>query len=160
MQARGRAVSKVMKPFAKRFGASLHEIVGRWNEIAGEQVASFAVPDKLRRSKQGGVLTLRVRGPAAVLLQAEAPRLIDRINQAVGAGSVARLAYKQSAPEPLKTPHMRAPALDVTTQERLKASLAGVGDERLQRALMQMGRGALLRQAHRKIAHTKESDDI
>ncbi len=145
-----RAASKVLKPLARKFGPSLTEITERWPEIAGERLAANARPVKLTRGKTGGTLTLRTRGPAATLLQAEAPRIIERANLYCGPGTVARLAFQQGPlsfqPAPRKTaaPILKR-GLTPSEEAELTASVEKAGSGRLRDGLARLGRAVLSR---------------
>lgn len=148
----GRAVAAVLRPLAKKYGPGLTEITEHWNEIAGERLSKLARPVKLTRGRKGGTLTLRTRGPAATLLQAETPRLIERANLYCGEGAIARIAFQQGplsfkpAMTPKKAPPVRRGLTPSETQS-LENSLDGIESERLRAALQRLGRAVLSRSA-------------
>jgi hypothetical protein len=74
-----------------RAGFADPELVLRWPDIAGAEVARVAQPIRLQEDADGGVLTLRCAPGAAVLLQHETRALIARVNAYLGRGRVARL---------------------------------------------------------------------
>jgi len=140
----GRAVGAVLKPHAGRHGASLSEIIERWPDIAGERLAKLARPEKLSRSRGGATLTLRAAGPTAVLLQAEAPRLIERANLYCGPGTVDRLAFKhgplKESARSAKAPTPMRRGLTPSEEESLSDSLRPVRSESLRKSLSKLGR--------------------
>src|SRR5262245_10905999 len=76
-----------------RFGHAYAELLRHWPALAGSDLAGVSRPDRLRQAGRGGgsVLTLRVAPGHAVLVQHDAPRLIERINSAFGYQAVERL---------------------------------------------------------------------
>ena len=74
-----------------RAGFSDSSLVLRWAEIVGADVARVARPVKLQSDREGAVLTLKCEPGAAVLLQHETRRLLQRLNAYLGANRVARL---------------------------------------------------------------------
>ena len=65
--------------------------------IAGPELATKAVPQRLRsaRSDGGAELTLRVDPADALELQHESPRLMDRLNAHFGYRAIARIKLVQ-----------------------------------------------------------------
>lgn len=76
------------------------EIIRQWQDIVGPELAPLCQPVEIRFPRlaaREGVLTLRASGAAAPLIDMEAPRLIDRINQFYGYQAISRLKITQSA---------------------------------------------------------------
>ena len=78
-------------PAFARAGFPDATLILRWREIAGADVARVARPLKWQDGPTGAVLTLKCEPGAAVLLQHQTRRLIERLNAYLGAGRVARL---------------------------------------------------------------------
>ena len=147
----GYAAGRVLKPLARRFGPSLAELTERWPEIAGERLARLARPVRLTQGRDGGVLTLLARGPAATLVQAESGRIIERANFYCGAAVVARVKVQQgplhdrpaaAAPSP-----RRAAPRGLTPSEAaaLAEQAEGARSPALRAALERLGRAVLSR---------------
>ena len=69
-----------------------------WPEIAGSEFAAICAPLKLARARgpAGGLLTLAVDGPHAPQLQLLLPLLRERVNAALGPGTVGRIQLTHS----------------------------------------------------------------
>ena len=88
------------KTFAKQGFASA-EIVTRWPEIVGPEIAAQSEPLKIQWPRGeaetgGGTLVLRVEGPAAIEVQHLSGVVIERVNRFFGWPAVARLALRQA----------------------------------------------------------------
>lgn len=79
----------------KKRGFAEVRVATRWPEIVGENLAGQTLPEKLSRGRDGGTLTLRVSGAAALELTYLTPQLIERINTYFGFRAVARLHFVQ-----------------------------------------------------------------
>jgi hypothetical protein len=128
-----------------RFGHAYAELLRQWPALAGDDLARVSRPDRLRQAGRNGdsVLTLRVAPGHAVLVQHDAPRLIERINSAFGYQVVERLkilADDTLVEEPVGPPARRLEAGD---RLRLRARLKSVPDDRLREALGRLGEQGL-----------------
>jgi hypothetical protein len=146
----GRALQGLIKELDAKFGRGASALEPRWREIVGERLARVTRPQKLSKGRggSGGVLELRVAGPAALLVQHQSEDIIQRVNLFLGAGSVDRLRIAQGPVKPL--PDAAAPAkrrpvatpLPAHEEAELKASVAAAPDllkgplERLGRAVL------------------------
>lgn len=118
------------------------DIIGRWPEIVGADLAAFACPLQVKYPKgrnEGATLLLRVSsGAAATMLQMKTPTIIDRVNRFFGYGAVARLeashgplpkAKAKVAPVPPAPPSAAVEALTATIQsDDLRTALRKLGD--------------------------------
>lgn len=61
-----------------------------WPEIVGTDLAAVTMPVRLARNRgpAGGLLTLAVSGAHAALIQMQLPALRERVNAALGPGTV------------------------------------------------------------------------
>lgn len=146
----GAAAGRVLRPIAKRFGPSLAELTERWPEIAGERLARLARPVRLTQGRDGGVLTLLARGPAATLIQAESSRIIERANFYCGGRVVARLKIQQgplhdAAAPARQTPRQAPRGLTPSEAEWVAAHAARAESPGLRTALERLGRAVLSR---------------
>ena len=84
------------KAFGNR-GVAEQQLIIHWREFVGAELARHSLPVRLRRGRnnKGGVLTVRAEGGIALLMQHEAPRIIERINRDSGYELVARLQFVQ-----------------------------------------------------------------
>jgi hypothetical protein len=129
----------------KRQGFASTELVTRWPEIVGADIAAHAEPLKLQwqRTSDNGepsepaTLVLRVEGPAAIEIQHQSNVILERINRFFGWQAVGRLAFRQA---PLRHRDKPAPRLaDPEAAGRVAATLTGVEDESLRMALGRLG---------------------
>jgi hypothetical protein len=148
----GRRLTKFVKELDQKFGQGPAVLQARWREIVGETLAKRTEPVRLSRPRSGGpgALELRVEGPAATLIQHQAPEIVARVNLFLGAGSIDKLRIvqgpvrKTAAPAaPLKRAR---PPLDAAAEASLEADLAAEPDGALKSALRKLGREVLRRQ--------------
>jgi hypothetical protein len=150
----GRSLHKLIKGLEERFGQGPDVLCARWREIAGELLAARTEPVKLVRSRTGGGATLEIKvdGPAAALIQHQAPEIMARVNLFLGSGAVAKLRIVQgkvTAPSgslsPARTRRLKNQPLDAAAEAELQKSLAAAPDSPLRRSLLKLGREVLRR---------------
>ena len=153
----GRRLSGLIKQLDERFGAGPESLQARWREIVGENLAARTEPVKLSRPRNGAgaVLELKVDGPAATLIQHQAPELLMRVNLFLGPGSVERLRIVQGvvkraavAAGPAKAAQVRrrlAQPLDAGLEAELVSGVASAPEGPLKTALIRLGREVLRR---------------
>lgn len=128
----------------KRQGFASTELVTRWREIVGSEIAAHAEPLKLQwpRAVDGepsepATLVLRVEGPMAIEIQHQSSVLLERINRFFGWQAVGRVAFRQA---PLRRREKPAPRrADPAAAARVAATLKDVEDESLKAALSRLG---------------------
>ena len=102
---------------------------------------------KLIRSRTGGqTLELKVAGPAAALIQHQAPEILARVNMLLGAGEVTRLRIVQGVLRQKDAPAPRRRArgpLDAAAEQDLARGLEAQPDGALKAALLKLGREVL-----------------
>jgi hypothetical protein len=152
----GKSLSKLIKGLEERFGQGPDVLRARWREIAGELLAARTEPVKLVRSRTGGGATLEIKvdGPAAALIQHQAPEILARVNLFLGSGAVAKLRIVQgkvTPPSGLSIPararRMKNQPLDAAAEAELQESLAATPDSPLRQSLLKLGREVLRRRA-------------
>jgi hypothetical protein len=128
----------------KRQGFASTELVTRWAEIVGPEIAAHAEPIKLQwpRATDGeptepATLVLRVEGPAAIEIQHQSNIVLERINRFFGWQAVGRLALRQ-APLKRRAPPVRPP-VDAEAAADIAATLTDVNDDELRMALGRLG---------------------
>lgn len=136
----GKSLAPLVRQLDARFGQGPALIQARWREIVGEALARHTEPAKLTR----GTLELKVAGPAAALIQHQAPEIMARLNLMLGAGSVTRLRIVQGVVakrEAPKAPRRRKGApLDAAAEQALAEGLAKAPEGPLKDALLKLGR--------------------
>lgn len=138
------ATRLLAETFAKQGFAST-ELVTRWPDIVGPEIAAHAEPIKMQwaRAPQGSedsepaTLVLRVEGPAAIEIQHLARVILDRVNRFFGYPAAARLAIRQAPLKRRERP--RPPAPDRQAAARIAESLPAIEDEDLRQALGRLG---------------------
>lgn len=143
-----------LKPAVKKRGFASTDLFRNWAEIVGPVFASVTRPERLswpRRLEDGGeagfepaTLTVRCEGGRALLLQHEAPVVVERINAVFGFPAVARLRIVQ---KPIHRPTIVRPPrprpLSAAQEAHVAEITAEIEDEGLKRALVDLGRAVL-----------------
>jgi hypothetical protein len=130
--------------FAKQ-GFAARELVTRWAEIAGNDIAAHAEPLKMQwprpvegQPQEPATLVLRVDGPMALEIQHRSEVILERVNRFFGWHAVGRIALRQA---PLsrrdRRPAPRPP--DPTAVKKVAETLSAVEDEALKEALARLG---------------------
>jgi hypothetical protein len=143
------------RPLAELLGACLTdafrqqgfasaELVTRWTEIVGPEIAAHAEPTKVQwprpvggEAPGPGTLVLRVDGPAAIEIQHLAGVILQRVNRFFGWQAVNRIALRQAPLSRRGKRTVKPP--DPETTARIAASLPEVTDEALRQALARLG---------------------
>jgi hypothetical protein len=130
--------------FAQQGFASA-ELVTRWTDIVGPEIAAHAEPMKVQwRKTEGGeppepaTLVLRVEGPTAIEIQHLSGVIVERVNRFFGWQAIGRLALRQ-APLSARKPRTHPAPPDPETTARIAASLPEVADDGLRQALARLG---------------------
>jgi hypothetical protein len=120
------------------------EIVTRWAEIAGAKLAEHCFPYRLSPGgATGPTLTLVADDRAALELQHQAPKLIDKINTYFGKAAVSKIkVVAGDIPRPRSNRAAKRP-LSAEEESTLTERLAAVEDPELRAALARLGRHAL-----------------
>jgi hypothetical protein len=130
--------------YAKQ-GFAARELVTRWSEIAGPEVAAHSEPLKIQwprpvegQPQEPATLVLRVEGPMALEIQHASDVILQRVNRFFGWSAVGRLALRQA---PLsrrnRSPASHAP--DPKSVAEVAKTLSSVEDEELRAALARLG---------------------
>ena len=134
-----------------RYGFAHAEVIARWPEIAGEELARVSRPMRIRwpqgagadAQKRGGTLTIAAAPGRALELQYEVQHIIERINRFYGHGAIAAVKVVQSSgfpAVPRKPPATPGKTLPVQ-------ALAEIGDDGLKAALGRLGEAVAARPA-------------
>lgn len=143
------------RPFAQEASALLRhhlnargfaqiELVTRWPEIAGASLSEHCFPYRLSAGgASGSTLTLMADDRAALELQHQTPKLIDKINAYFGKSVVAKIkVVNGEMPRPPASPP-RLRALTPVEEAGLQRQASAVEDPDLRAALLRLGRNAL-----------------
>lgn len=130
--------------YAKQ-GFAARELVTRWTEIAGPEVAAHCEPLKMQwprpvegQKQEPATLVLRVEGPMALEIQHTSDIILQRVNRFFGWNAVGKLALRQ-APLSRKERPRRPPAPDVREVAEVEGTLGSVEDADLRAALARLG---------------------
>ena len=100
----------------KAQGFASAEIIARWADIAGPEIAAHSEPMKINWPRAAGdegpepaTLVLRVEGPAALEIQHLAAVILERVNRFFGWQAIGRIALRQAPLAPARAGY-RAPA--------------------------------------------------
>ena len=140
----GATLNDVMK--AQGFAST--EIISRWPDIVGAEIAAHSEPLKINWPRAVGdeapepaTLVLRVEGPAALEIQHLSAVILERVNRFFGWQAIGRVALRQAPlrrrePPPRKDPDS---ASDRALAARIAEALPDVKDEDLRQALARLG---------------------
>src|SRR5690349_22255611 len=130
-------LSDVFKDAYARQGFAARELVTRWAEIAGPEVAAHAEPLKIQwprpvegQPQEPATLVLRVEGPMALEIQHSSDVILQRVNRFFGWHAVGRLALRQ-APLSRRKARVRPPPPDPKKVAKVAETLSAVEDEEL-----------------------------
>jgi len=147
-------LGKVVGETFTRQGFASAELVTRWTEIVGGEIAAHSEPikiqwpravtpsarttdDGLALVRPAGTLVLRVEGPAAIEIQHLVNVICERVNRFLGWRAVERIVFRQA---PLRHISRRsAAAPDSAAAARIAANMPEVADEDLRQALARLG---------------------
>ena len=136
---------KTLRDVFARQGFAATEIVTRWREIVGPDIAAHCEPEKIRwprqqggEDPQPGTLLLRVEGPTAIEIQHLSAVILERINRFFGWQAVAEIRLRQ-APLGRSRPKSRPVAPDPAKTARIAETLTDITDAGLRQALARLG---------------------
>jgi len=137
-------LNKLVGDAFARQGFASAELVTRWDDIVGQEIAAHSEPIKLQwprrtdgEDSEPGTLVLRVEGPAAIEIQHLAALICERVNRFLGWRAVGRLAFRQA---PLRRRKRRAKrSADPAAAARLAERLSDIDDDALKQALARLG---------------------
>ena len=160
VQTGGILNQRIRKATEKR-GFLETRLLTQWAEIAGAATASTCRPVKVSYGREGfgATLTLLTNGANAPLLQAQLPKICERVNACYGYAAISRIRLTQTAETgfaeaqasfsrtnaPIKD---RLPR-DVALSAPVSRSVAAVSSEPLRSALETLGRNILSRNPKR-----------
>ena len=130
--------------YAKQ-GFAARDLVTRWAEIAGREIADHSEPLKLQwprpvegQPQEPATLVLRVEGPMALEIQHSSDVILERVNRFLGWSAVGRLALRQAPLSRRERPKPSA-APDAKAVAEVAKTLSAVEDEELRNALARLG---------------------
>jgi len=137
----GRCLSKTLA----RQGFASTELVTRWAEIVGPEIAAHAEPVKIQWARHAdadapepATLVLRVEGPVAIEIQHLSGVIVERVNRFFGWRAISRIALRQ-APLMFRDEAKPAAAPSAERTAAVAATLTDVADVDLRQALARLG---------------------
>jgi len=129
----------------KTQGFASAEILARWGDIVGHEIAAHSEPMKINWPKPMGdeaaepaTLVLRVEGPAALEIQHLSAVILERVNRFFGWQAIGRIALRQ-APLRRRERPTPPPPPDPAIAARIAEGLPDIKDEDLRQALARLG---------------------
>jgi hypothetical protein len=144
------------RPLSELMGASLSEtlktqgfasteIIARWTDIVGVEIAAHSEPMKINWPRnpdaddpEPATLVLRVEGPAALEIQHLSAVILERVNRFFGWQAIGRIALRQAPLRRHKAPTPPPPP-DPEIAARIAAGLPQIEDEELRQAVARLG---------------------
>ena len=130
--------------YAKQ-GFAARELVTRWVQIIGPDLAAHCEPMKIQwprpvegQAQEPATLVLRVEGPMALEIQHASDVILERVNRFFGWSAVGRLALRQGPLSRRERPRS-AKAPDAAQVEEIAQTLSSVEDDALRAALARLG---------------------
>ena len=130
--------------YAKQ-GFAARELVTRWGEIAGPEIAAHSEPLKMQwprpvegQPQEPATLVLRVEGPMALEIQHSADVILERVNRFFGWSAVGKLAFRQAPLSSRGRPARPRPP-DAKAVAKVAETLGNIEDEQLREALARLG---------------------
>jgi hypothetical protein len=154
-----RAPRSFPRPLSELLGATLSdalksqgfasaEILARWGDIVGPEIATHSEPIKIgwpRANSAGGdepaepaTLVLRVEGPAAIEIQHLSAVILERVNRFFGWQAIGRIALRQAPLRRRERPKAPPPA-DPQIVAAIADAMPALTDEDLRQALARLG---------------------
>jgi hypothetical protein len=130
--------------YAKQ-GFAARELVTRWAEIAGKEIAAHSEPLKMQwprpvegQPQEPATLVLRVEGPMALEIQHSSDVILQRVNRFFGWSAVGKLALRQAPLSRRERPKRPRPP-EANEVAEVEKTLSSVEDEELRAALARLG---------------------
>lgn len=133
-----------LSPALARQGFASTELVTRWPEIAGADIAALADPVRIQwprgnpDSGETATLVLRAEGPLAIEVQHLSGVIIERVNRFFGWRAIGKIALRQ-APLTRRVRPAAVPGPDPEATARVAATLQDIAGEELRGALARLG---------------------
>jgi len=136
----GAALTDVLK--AQGFAST--EIISRWPDIVGAEIAAHSEPLKINWPRRVGeerpepaTLVLRVEGPAALEIQHLSAVILERVNRFFGWQAIGHIALRQAPLRHREQPTQRR--ADPEVAARIAEALPEVENDELRQALGRLG---------------------
>jgi hypothetical protein len=129
----------------KAQGFASAEILSRWADIVGSEIAAVSEPIRINWPRPVGdnepepaTLVLRVEGPAALEIQHMSAVILERVNRFFGWQAIGRIALRQAPLRRREKPKHFA-SLNPALAEKIASDLGDLADDSLRQALARLG---------------------
>ncbi len=136
-------------------GFAVSRLLTHWADIVGEETARTALPVKVSYSQGGfgATLTVLTTGAQAPILQAELPKIREKVNVCYGYAAISRIHITQTAPTGFAegqvaftpAPDAKPRPPDPTIAAKAKDTAKGIDSGSLRTALEELGKNVLSR---------------
>jgi hypothetical protein len=144
-----RPLSELLAPtltgVLKAQGFASAEILSRWADIAGPEIAAASEPLKINwprarddETPEPATLVLRVEGPAALEIQHMSAVILERVNRFFGWQAIGRISLRQ-APLRRRAPAKPPAPPDPEAAGKIAQGLPGIEDDALRQAIGRLG---------------------
>ena len=145
----GSILPQATDPIARRRGFQNGEILTRWAEIVGPDIAEKSSPEQLSYAQGkgiGGTLRVRVESASALEIQHLEPVIVERINTFFGHAAVSHLKLIQAPLEQAVVPKREQPPEVTPAQHQaVDQIVADVEDDALRASLRALGERVIAR---------------
>ncbi len=138
-------LSATLTDVLKVQGFASSEILSRWADIAGSEIAAVSEPIRINWPRPVGendpepaTLVLRVEGPAALEIQHMSAVILERVNRFFGWQAIGRIALRQAPLRRREQPKRPGPP-DPALAEKIAGNLQGLKDDNLRQAVARLG---------------------
>ena len=162
-RASGILTSRIREASETR-GFSETRLLTHWEEVVGAETAHMAEPIKVSYAKGGfgATLTVLTTGAFAPMLQAQLPKIKERVNAVYGFNAISRIHITQTAPTGLADGRVqfrhaakqKAPPITEEMKQAARDMSQGTHDDALREALENMATNYMRRQQSTKKAQS------
>lgn len=134
-----------------RYGFAYGELLARWPDIAGVEIARLCSPQRIKwprgggddKRKLGGSLVLRAEPGCGLEVQHLVPVILERVNQFYGFGAISTVITQQGSTPSPKNMKRKDNRSSVDVVQAVEARTNGISDDELRAALRRLGEGVL-----------------
>ena len=142
---------RMAKDILGKRGFSNVDLIARWPDVVGEQLADAVKPDKIlypKGMRSNGTLCVRVQsGSFAMLLEHQKNIVLDRVNTFLGYSAVSNIKIQQDNQIKLKSKINQAQEKELTLEQEnaLRQQIDGIKNENLREKIYQIGKQLFLK---------------
>ena len=150
----GGLLQKNVRKASEKRGFVETRLLTHWAEIVGQETATICRPVKVSYGREGfgATLVLLTTGAWAPLVQADLPKLKDKVNAVYGYAAISRIRLTQTSATGLEVAPPIPPAkgqpqrpIDPSKMQLIHKEVSDVADNDLRSALAELGQNILTR---------------